>query len=132
MNIKNKLKVWKPIEDLPPQMFVEALHDDYEGFRILLKGESFDAKTLRIGFEDRLSYRNIDADYLSKYWASFLPVHVTEVFYIVENSALVDEFLCTSEGLYPSNWTITHYAIYTQQDCIDVLSYHPPSVEWLN
>jgi hypothetical protein len=30
------------------------------------------------------------------------------------------------------NENVIHYAIYTPNDCVDVLSAYPPSVEWLN
>jgi len=132
MREKDLITVWRPVEDLPEQMFVEALYDDYEGFRILLRGEKPDSKMLRVAFEDRLSYRNADETYLSKFWFSTPKETFRSNFFTVENSSYIDYFEEMSEGLHPSNWVIIHYAIYTQRDCIDILSYVPPNIEWLS
>jgi hypothetical protein len=32
-------KKWEPLEGIEAELWVEALHDDYEGLRILLRGQ---------------------------------------------------------------------------------------------
>lgn len=131
MSTKNLLKPWIPLEGLPKVMYIEALHDDYEGFRILLKGETSDSAMLRISFEDKLSYKNTDESYLLEIWHTAEKDILGRTFYMIDNSTYVDFFNEMTHGLY-SDWRIKHYAIYTVSDCIDIISVKPPSVEWLN
>lgn len=131
VDTKQIFTLWKPIEDLPKPMYVEAIHDDYEGFRILLKGEEVSSRMIRISFEGKLSYRNTDESYLLKIWNSMEKELAGENFYIVENSSYIDFFNEMTGNLY-SDWKIKHYAIYTISDCIDVLSTNPPIIEWIS
>ena len=54
---KNSFKKWEPLPGLPEEMYLEGLHNDYEGFRLLLKGDGDQAKMLRITFDPVLAYR---------------------------------------------------------------------------
>jgi len=127
---KQIFRKWEPLSDLPDEMYLEGLHDDYEGFRLLLKGASGNRKMLRISFDSSLAYRNInegdflktveDSEGLTK-WCLFT----------VENSAYEKWFHEQSYNIHASE-DIVHYAIYTPNDCVDILSAYPPQVEWLN
>lgn len=128
---KDRINPWMPLKDIPTPMYVEAIHDDYEGFRILLKGESPSSKVLRVTFEDNLSYRNTDESYLLRIWHSNKKEVMGKIFYMVENSSYIDFFYNMTEGFY-SEWKLSHYAIYTVSDCVDVISASPPTVKWLN
>jgi len=124
------LKKWEPIDHLPEEMYLEGLHDDYEGFRLLMKGKNPQDKMLRIHFEVPLVYRNIDeGDYLL-----YSPVKnesAKSTFYTIENSQYLEWFHKESLDMHKSE-KIIHYAIYTPNDCIDILSPWSPKVEWLN
>lgn len=113
-------------------MYLEGLHNDYEGFRLLLKGTGDQAKMLRITFDPVLAYRGIDEGDLISYerldeddqlgrWG----------FFIVGSSSYIEWFHRTSQGVHEEE-SIMHYAIYTPNDCLDILSSYPPEVEWLN
>jgi hypothetical protein len=52
---------WVPAEEIENEIWVEALYDDYEGLRILLKGSS--SRILRISFDQYCVYRNADESY---------------------------------------------------------------------
>jgi hypothetical protein len=120
---------WIPIDNLVEPLYLEAVHDDHEGFRLLLKGSSDQDKVLRITFDPALSYRNTDEGDLLKTingqdfggWS----------LYIVSNSGYLKWFSEESHGIHEDE-DIIHYAIYTPNDCLDVLSAYPPKVEWLN
>ncbi len=123
-----KFKRWTPINELQDDFYLEGLYDDYEGFRILLRGEEKQNKILKITFDPALSYRNTDEGDLLRTigkglgdWSLF----------IVEGSEYLDWFNKESHDIYQSK-NITHYAIYTQNDCIDILSAYHPKVEWLD
>ncbi len=130
MNSEEYYHIWEPIKGIPSELFVEALHDDYEFFRILLKGKSPQSKMLRIYFDSIFAYRNLDESYRLRTWNKFKGDRPSSLF-IVENSKWLKWFHEESQGLYHEN-PIKHYAIHTVQDCIDILSEYEPLVEWLN
>jgi hypothetical protein len=130
MKSEEYYKKWEPISGIPSELYVEALHDDYEFFRVLLKGKSPQAKMLRIYFDSVYAYRNIDEIYRLRTWNNFKGERPSSLF-IVENSKWLEWFHEESQELYLEH-SIKHYAIHTVQDCIDILSEHEPLVEWLN
>lgn len=120
---------WIPIDNLAGTLYLEAIHDDYEGFRLLLKGGAEQDKVLRITFDPALSYRNTDE-------GDLLKTINTQNFggwslYVVSNSDYLRWFSEESHGVHEGE-DIIHYAIYTPNDCLDILSSYPPKVEWLN
>ena len=125
---KTEFRKWIPIEGLSGNLYLEGLHDDYEGFRLLLKEESNQQRILRITFDPALSYRNTDEGGLLRTignkdlgtWSLF----------IVENSDYLMWFNEESYGIHQLE-NIIHYAIYTPNDCLDILSIYPPKVKWL-
>lgn len=127
---KQIFKKWEPMSCLPNEMYLEGLHDDYEGFRLLLKGSGDKGKILRIAFDPSLVYRNIDeGDFLKM--ANDGEGLMKWCLFTVENSTYEKWFHEQSYNIRESE-NIVHYAIYTPNDCIDVLSAYPPKVEWLN
>lgn len=128
--MKDELTIWTLTENVPVKMYVESLKDDYEGFRILMQGEDKQSKMLRITFENALSYRNINESYYLKKWNESKLERLGKTFYRIKKSSYIDFFHEMTLNLY-SDWEISHYAIYTTDDCIDIISETPPLVEWL-
>ncbi len=122
-------KKWLPIEGAPKKLYCEGIHDDYEGLRILLKGEEAQSSILRLSFDSVFAYRNIDEGYLLR-TLNKMDNPGESTFYIVENSTWIEWFNEESYGTL-ENSKITHYAIYTPNDCIDLLTEYEPKVEWL-
>lgn len=123
-----KFTKWIPISGIPDTLYLEGLHDDYEGFRLLLKGAGEQQRTLRISFDPVLSYRYVDEGDLLK----TLSNEIGEgTLHLVTNSSFISWFTEESADIHDSE-SIIHYAIYTPTDCLDILSAHPPIVEWLN
>ncbi|ERN39810.1 hypothetical protein KR51_00037220 [Rubidibacter lacunae KORDI 51-2] len=52
-------------------------------------------------------------------------------FFIIEDSDYLAWFELTSQGIY-ENKVVNHYAIYTLNDCLDILSAYPPQVQWIH
>ncbi len=129
MKINNFTK-WEPLPEISSHLTCEGLHDDYEGFRILLKGTEPDSLTLRITFDPALAYRNVDEGDLLQTISEIKSPGESSLF-IVKNSSWKKWFNEESSGLHNDD-DIIHYAIYTADDCIDVLSAFAPNVEWLN
>ena len=124
-------KPWVPISGLQFPMYVEGIYDDYEGFRILLRGEQSTSQTLRVSFKTKLSYRVSDESYLLATWDSIEKDALGKIFYVVENSVYIGSFNTMSRQIY-ADWPIAHYAIYTTADCLDILTTTKPISEWLN
>ena len=87
---------------------------------------------LRITFDSILLYRNIDeGDYLNdEVDYSQLETRKWSLF-VIEKSSLLIWFQQVSQGIHDSQ-QVVHYAIYTPNECIDILSAYPPKAEWLN
>lgn len=128
--MKNQMTKWLPTDNILDIMFVEELHDDYEGFRILLQGEEKSSKILKLTFDDKLCYRNIDEGYSFNSRSISNNQDLGKTFYIIKNSSYIEYFHEITCNIY-SDWDIVHYAIYTESDCIDILSCFEPKVEWL-
>mmetsp|Transcript_7221 Transcript_7221/g.9363 ORF Transcript_7221/g.9363 Transcript_7221/m.9363 type:complete len:125 (+) Transcript_7221:142-516(+) len=119
---------WVPLNNLPQALYLEALYDDYEGFRLVLKGEDSSSRPLRITFEDVLSYRNTDEGALLETLSNFNFGGWS--LFTSQTSNYIDWFVSESGGIYDEN-DIVHYFVYTPNDCVDILSIAPPRVELL-
>jgi len=132
---KDILVPWEPIENFnnpPGTWFLDALHDDDEGFRFLLRDEKHDTKDLlRVSFEYTLGYRNAEEGFMIRLWHFNEKETLGKIFYTIKNSTYIEFFHYMTQEIY-KEWDITHYGFYTQIDCIDVLSSTPPKVEWLD
>ncbi len=129
---KNGFKRWKPLTELPAEMYFKEILDFDKGLRLLLKSsDDPNQKLLQIIFESPLVYRNIDEGNLIFYnrideednlgrWG----------FFTINASDYLEWFHHVSQNIH-KNEKITHYAIYTIEDCLDILSNFPPSVKWI-
>lgn len=126
---KNIYQKWTPLEDLPELLYCEGLHDDYEGFRILLRGEDVSSSMLRLVFDMPLAYRNLDEGSLLR-TLSRVDFKGKWSLFTVKSSTWLEWFHEESNNLY-SHDAVIHYAIFTPNDCIDVLTITEPVIEWL-
>jgi hypothetical protein len=84
---------------------------------------------LRITFESYFAYRNLDEGDLLRTLPTILHLGESSPF-VVDNSEFMNWFNHESVGRY-ADMVMTHYAIYTSNDCIDMLADAEPLVEWL-
>lgn len=124
-----KYVAWQPLPGIPNSLYIEAIHDDVEGFRILLRGEDSTAPVLRVLFESMVGYRNINESYRNKTWESSVCMTSLPSLMTVIHSRWLD-WLVEESGRVLEAKTLTHYAIYTPEDCIDVATQFPPTVDW--
>ena len=95
-----------------------------------MRGHERSAATLRLHFESVIGYRNINESYRLRTWANH-DMSRTSPLLIVRNSTWV-EWLVKEAGGVLDAAKVTHYAVYTSEDCIDIASEFAPVVEWLN
>ena len=123
---KGIYKRWNPIPKLEGlRLYCEALHDDWEGFRIWLRSDDSALGVIVIRFESRLLYTNSDEMYRLASIENNDEVQFPHAFWKVENSGLVTEFHRQSLNIYV-DVPLTHFAFLSCTDCIDVLSVDEP------
>lgn len=130
MSVEEKFVPWVPVSNLPNRLHCEAVHDDIEGLRVLLRGDAPSSLVLRIRFESAIGYRNVNESYRPRTWGE-LDMTNTPPLLTVENSSWI-KWLQTEAGPLIDPARLTHYAVFTSEDCIDVASEFTPIVEWLN
>jgi hypothetical protein len=123
--MSERYKEWNETKHWPSNLYLQALHDDYEGFRLLLEDKVTGA-VYRLAFDSNLAYRNIDEGDLLRSTATLIKTRTSIVtVYEVENSEWLRWFREESNGKYDSQ-KIYHWTITTPNDWIDVLSIEPP------
>ncbi|HEY9403053.1 MAG TPA: hypothetical protein VIQ24_10190 [Pyrinomonadaceae bacterium] len=123
---KGIYKRWNPIPRLEGlRLYCEALHDDWEGFRIWLRPEDSSLGIIVVRFEAHLLYTNSDEMYRLAGIENKDEVQFPHAFWKVEDSSLVKEFHRQSVNIY-ENDPITHFAFLSCNDCVDVLSVNEP------
>ena len=121
---------WRPLSDLPLVLYLEAIHDDYEGLRFLLREGDPTARCLRIRFDSVVAYLNSNESYRSPTWIATQGTRPPTTLLTIKGSPLSD-FVLRSAGGVVQREEITHYGIYTPEDCVDVIALAAPTVEWL-
>lgn len=121
---------WIPLEGVPDEVYLEALHDDYEGIRLLLRGAG-NAPTFRLQFASVIAYRNINESFRARTWAAAQGGTRVGSLRRVESSRGLAWLVEESGGLLDAA-KLRHYAVYTPEDCIDVVTEFEPEACWLN
>lgn len=124
--MKQKYIAWNVGLATTVHVSVEALIDDWEGFRILLRDQD-SGGMIRIAFDSHVAYLHRDESDLEGEACRSEGLGKGS-FYTVQRSELLARF--QSETVRQFN-ELTHYAIITDSDCIDVLASEPPTVERL-
>jgi hypothetical protein len=121
-------KKWNPISHLADQrLYVDAVHDDWEGFRIWFTSDNSKAGVVAIArFESQLLYTSSDESFRLSGIRNEEPLKFPHLFWTVDESELIQEFHRQSVNIY-ADWKINHYAFLAASDCIDVLSVEEPS-----
>ncbi len=129
---KNNIEKWNIdyLHDFPSTLYIEGLHDDYEGFRILVKGGK-PSKVYRISFDCHLGYRNFDESERLKSLTDF-PCNAQEWCLFKSNNSSFIEWL-VSESFEASfdKKEVTHYFVATPNDIVEVLATCEPKIEKL-
>ena len=108
------------------RLYIEAVHDDYEGFRIWLSSENTKLGVVAIiKFEIAQMYVNSNESYRLSEIQNSEEMNFPHTFWKVEESALLGEFNRQSLDIY-KNDGIEHHAFLSCDGCVDVLSWAKP------
>jgi hypothetical protein len=121
---------WNPLPALEgKRMFCEAVHDNWEGFRIWLRPDAGgQVLVVSFGTVEFYAYGNTSPA-LFAIVASRLP-SLEHVFWTVEDSALTAESHRQSCGT-TDDLKLTHFAFLSASDCVDVLAVEPATFRGL-
>jgi hypothetical protein len=120
---------WEPIDGLDAKMFLEAMHNDREGFRIILRAAQGKTRALRILFDSPLCYRATPEIYVLREIYERNKIYPWPIF-IVRNSRYANWFYAqTGPGVDRGGH---HYHIAAVDEMVDVLSARPPIIAWLD
>lgn len=124
---------WEPFPSDAQPKYVEAIHDDYEGFRILLRGETLDSPMLRLSFDPPpLAYRvTEEASWLSNGLPVGLAGSRVVRFLALDDSELLSWFRGVSAGIRDS-WNLRHYVVCMANSVVEVVACQPPRADDLN
>ena len=121
---------WHPLQSWSDRRVeIEAVHDDWDGFRIWIRSHDEPKGMLIVRFDDAKFYCNSDEGYrISSIEPSQPTLEFPHVFWRVSDSELVRVFNRQSCGIHSSDGLV-HYSFLSCNDCVDVISCFPPKFE---
>jgi hypothetical protein len=125
-----RYETWIPGEGAEGWFVIEALLDDWEGLRVLLRPESQpDSRVLRLTFHRCIAYSSVDESYRLRTWSSdtYKP---SGSFLRVHGSAMIEATVRESGEILDAS-ELEHLAIYTIGQCLDFIVREEPRCEWL-
>src|SRR5215471_15266594 len=125
-------KKWVPSDRVDRELFVDAVHDDLEGMRIILSGKSPKSGVFCITFNHYYLYRNVNESNRIKLWTEGNFENKNWSLFRVENSNLID-WIAEETGEFFDKKKAQHYFIKTEMDIIDIVTHHSlPEFKWLS
>ncbi len=129
MNDNERFERWESIDGLASKMYLDAVYDDREGFRIILKSPELKSRALRILFDAPLCYRGAQEAYLLRQIYDARDIYPWPIF-IVRNSRYAKWFYTQASDALDKDGH--HYHIAAMDEIVDVISARPPVISWLN
>lgn len=115
---------WKPIAELPAELFLFHVETEFKGITILLKELTPEENIVKIVFNSVLCQRITQETGRSRMFHEY---GITG-FKTSKNSEFLRWFTEESFGIF-DEWELTHYLIITEEHVIDVISGLPVLVE---
>lgn len=126
----NNIRKWDSnIDNFPKAISIEGIHDDYEGFRIIIRGYNPD-RVFKLLFDNYLGYRNFDESYRLKSIPQFPDNGKNWCLFISNDSEFIDWVVLESNGFLQKG-NILHFFIVTTNDIVDILTFDEPICEEL-
>lgn len=122
---------WNPVPEYEGKRFeVEAVHDDWDGFRIWFRPYDTTQAMLIAHFEYPLFYSSSDEGDRLDGATNELSLEFPHLFWKVRNSDLVKEFKRQSGGVRAQD-PMDHFCFLSCNQCVDVLAAENPSFRGL-
>ena len=124
--ITERFERWQPLENTPRRLEIRALRDEDEGLCVVVASEETRKPLMKLVFQDFVAYRNVNESFRIRTWQSHVMKGSSSLL-IVHGSLWLDWLRQESGGVL-DDVGLTHYAIYTNDDCIDVAARVAPLV----
>jgi hypothetical protein len=125
MNVET-FERWQPEEAIPLRVEITAIRDEDEGLTVVLASEETRESVVKLLFQNVVAYRNINESFRIRTWQSQNMIGSSSLA-IVEGSSWL-RWLREESGGVLEEFSLTHYAIYTNDDCLDVAATAAPLV----
>jgi len=130
----NQIKPWKldELSENNNEFFIDGLVDNSNGLQVSLSdNKKFSLKFIWL-HDELISYRNTNREYfIYGLGQEFKQKNIRQNFYKIENSEYI-KFI--KKWSYPETIRYTknliHFAIYTVEDCLDIISTSEPKVKF--
>lgn len=120
--------IWYKVKEIKSQIDVHAVVDDWEGFRIILKEEGRLGRTIRIMFDDLISFHWVDD---SVGFQDIDEMFRESALCWTKSSKYIDWMRSTHKPML-DNIDLKHYRLVSDDECIDVLTRTKPRVHALD
>lgn len=125
MSEQEKYEPWEPLDGTHTRVEVLSLQDADDGL-IVRVNDMDSSRILRFSFGGVVAYRCMDESYRHRTWRN-TAAQARSGLLTVQGSQWVEWLCWESDGLLDAG-DLTHYAIFTHDDCIDVVARHAPEV----
>jgi hypothetical protein len=117
---------WQLHEAIPKRVEIASIRDEDEGLCLTLAIEETRQAVVKLIFQDFVGYRNINESFRARTWQA-QDMRSLSSLLIVEGSFWL-KWLREESGGILDEAALTHYAIYTNEDCVDVAARSAPMV----
>lgn len=125
-----KLKKWVPIKNIPNELYLDDITDDFNGLTITLRGEnSDDAILIQFGLFS-LSYQSRTETCVLKSLDDYLMLKSAWPLFIDDDSSYIDWLVKQSYNIIGTE-SKAHYIIKHADGIIDIVSTRAPEVKWI-
>jgi len=128
-DMKNEnFKNWKPLDNIPAELYLDSLTDDHEGLTLILRGEdSDDAILIQFGLFV-LSYQSTTEICILKTLDDNPKLKIPWPIFVSDTSSYIDWLVKQSTII--ENETKLHYVIKHADGLIDIVTSQEPLVKW--
>ncbi|HZF53550.1 MAG TPA: hypothetical protein VE093_33110 [Polyangiaceae bacterium] len=119
-------KTWEPHKAIPRRVEVMAIRDEDEGLTVVLASEDSRRPVAKLVFQSVVAYRNVNESFRLRTWRTHNMAGLPSLL-IVEGSLWLTWLRDESDSVL-EEFAVTHYAIYTNDDCLDVAAKEPPKI----
>jgi len=127
--MKEDLTIWKPQGNVYDNLYVNSIEDAKEGLTIILEQENPNDSCIKIRFNSYFSYRNTNESFLLDKWHYYDRNLLSQsCLFVVENSDYISWIKKSALSIH-DDLKVIHYAIFTDEDCLEILTNEEPSVK---
>jgi hypothetical protein len=127
---------WEPVPNLVNRYYIDSVHNDSNGFTIVLSEDRIVTNKVYIRFKDWVNaYRQTDETFRAnlihelheKYGAKF---YSQWSFFKVRNSSYIS-WLSAESSTISDNFELTHFVVFDPNNVIDVVAGYEPTIEFM-